>query len=98
MSQDQSGISRVVERLKKEGSFLAEPVPVGGMPPMTFDCSFAPDGAGPEELSALPGACPPHLLEFWSIARTATLFEDTEYGQWGLELLSPQQAIEATES
>lgn len=29
------------------------------------------------------------LIELWSTSRESWLFEDTEYGQWGLHLLSP---------
>ena len=64
------------------------------MPPMTFSCDFSSEGASPGEIDMIPHTCPPNLREFWSVARTARLFEDTEYGQWGLEILPPQRAVD----
>lgn len=87
-------ISESVKLLKQLGDQLADPVPVPGMPPMTFSCSFAPSGATQAELSELSFACPSDVAEFWELARTARLFEDQQYGQWGLELVDPKQAAE----
>ncbi len=45
-----------------------------------------------------PGVTVPgKLAEFWRHASGARLFEDTEYGQWGLVLLSPDEAVRETE-
>jgi hypothetical protein len=86
-----------VELMRREGSRLAKPVPVEGLPPMTSSCSFAIDAATREELAVLARDCPSDLAEFWAIARTARLFEDQEYGQWGLEILGPQLATKLTD-
>lgn len=49
-------------------------------------------------VAALPRGSVPHdLLEFWLACRTARLFEDVEYGQWGLRLLSPSDCARRTE-
>jgi hypothetical protein len=96
MSTDRLTVSESIQLMKQEGSRLAKPVPVEGMPPMSFFCSFAADGAEPEEIALLPSACPSELSEFWTIARTAKLFEDREYGQWGLEILDPKRSVEIT--
>jgi len=32
---------------------------------------------------------PAELIDLWSICRQARLFEDVDYGQWGLVLLDP---------
>lgn len=86
-----------VQLMKREGSRLAKPVPVEGMPPMTFSCSFAPDAATRDELAALRCDCPSDLAEFWAVARTARLFEDQQYGQWGLEIVDPEHAADLTD-
>ncbi|HYM18416.1 MAG TPA: SMI1/KNR4 family protein [Micropepsaceae bacterium] len=39
----------------------------------------------------------PDLREFWSVARSADLFKDEKFGQWGLKILSPEQAKLETE-
>jgi len=39
---------------------------------------------------------PEPLQEFWTVASGARLFEDSDYGQWGLVLLSPDAAAQRT--
>jgi hypothetical protein len=39
-------------------------------------------------------AVPDALEDLWAVARSATLFEDTEFGQWGLHVLSPEESAE----
>lgn len=56
-------------------------------------------GADPCEISAVwpdVGCLPPQVAELWTATRSARLFEDTEYGQWGLEVLSPAAARDRT--
>lgn len=43
----------------------------------------------------IPG-CPSDLIDLWRITQSATLFQDVEYGQWGLDLLSPGRSAAAT--
>lgn len=89
-------IEELIELMKREGSQLAKPVPVEGIPDMAFDCTFADTGeselAVPESIPAYPT----DLVDFWKIARSAKLFEDKSYGQWGLEILDPSSAAMAT--
>jgi len=40
---------------------------------------------------------PSGLLEAWSVCREARLFEDADYGQWGLHLLAPSASATRTE-
>lgn len=53
-----------------------------------------------ERLASSPPAlainAPPDVLEFWREFRTARLFEDRRYSQWGLVLVSPERAQELT--
>ena len=48
------------------------------------------DGAWPDR--AVPG----EAMEFWTMCRGARLFEDMEYGQWGLVLLDPPSSAART--
>jgi hypothetical protein len=96
MKNEPLTIYEAVQLMKLEGFGLAKLVPVDGMPPMRFSSSFSMDGATLEEMAAVPCECPTNLREFWTIARTARLFEDQEYGQWGLEIIGPKQAAETT--
>lgn len=56
------------------------------------------EGAGETEIvDAWPETpLPTELIELWSQARSATLFEDIDYGQWGLRVLSPAASAELT--
>jgi hypothetical protein len=40
---------------------------------------------------------PPEVLEFWRGFRTARLFEDRRYSQWGLVLVPPESSQELTD-
>jgi hypothetical protein len=40
---------------------------------------------------------PDQLLKFWKIAPQAKLFEDADFGQWGLEILSPRESFLTTQ-
>lgn len=96
MQDDRSPIHRLIERLKRDGSRIAEPVHVEGLPPIEFSCEFSSDGIEADEPEAIPLRCPPDLKDFWAIARTAKLFEDRLFGQWGLEILDPGRSAELT--
>lgn len=39
---------------------------------------------------------PGEVHEFWRQSRSARLFEDVDYGQWGLRILSPDQSLART--
>jgi hypothetical protein len=50
-----------------------------------------------EVAAAWPGGVPAgDAAELWRASRTAALFEDSEYGQWGLRLLAPRESAERT--
>lgn len=60
-------------------------------------CHTVDVGADPHEVGAAWGEAtrlPPGVAEMWTAMRSARLFEDVEYGQWGLELLSPEASFE----
>jgi hypothetical protein len=89
-------VHEAVELMKQEGSRLATPIPVDGMTPMTFDCTFSSERATANDINGVLPNCPRDLWDFWCEARSARLFVDQQYGQWGLEILDPPQAGEAT--
>lgn len=89
-------MGEIVQLIKNQGSTLANPIEIEGMPPMTFSCSVSNQPAAESEFSMLPFECPADLQGFWALVATARLFVDQEYGQWGLEILSPTQSVELT--
>jgi hypothetical protein len=66
--------------------------------PFRLACSFEPPTSPSGELSAVWGGreLPSELVELWTSARSARLFEDIDYGQWGLVLLSPPESADRT--
>ncbi|GAB3571468.1 hypothetical protein GCM10027405_37590 [Arthrobacter alkaliphilus] len=80
------------------GSFRAfeEPkVGLGGNP-FKLGCSLSTPASATEIDAYWPGGVPDELRQLWSASRNARLFEDVEYGQWGLVLLSPEDAATRT--
>jgi SMI1 / KNR4 family (SUKH-1) len=62
-----------------------------------FASSTADRSATAEECDNVAfGHCPSDLREFWRLTRTAKLFEDVTTGQWGLEILAPNEAFKET--
>jgi SMI1 / KNR4 family (SUKH-1) len=56
------------------------------------------NGASSEEIDdAWRGTpLPASVKEFWTQCRSATLFEDVAYGQWGLRVLTPLESAKRT--
>ncbi|WP_236644012.1 hypothetical protein [Sorangium cellulosum] len=54
--------------------------------------SSVSSAAGPGEIDAAwhPREIPDEVTSMWCAARSARLFEDADYGQWGLVILDPQ--------
>jgi hypothetical protein len=61
--------------------------------PFLLKCSFSPTGIDVEKYGILQQDVPDEVKEFWLYAECARLFEDLEYGQWGIEILCPRDAI-----
>jgi hypothetical protein len=80
-------------------AFLAFIDPRDGLgdSPFRLGCSFDTPASDAEIASAWPGReLPRELLQVWAISRQSRLFEDMDYGQWGLVLLSPTVAAHRT--
>lgn len=89
-------VNEAIQLLKEKGAQLRAPIELDGVSPMVFTCMFASNGVEPDALDALHITCPPDLLTFWTVAESARLFLDSTYGQWGLHLLEPSEAVEMT--
>lgn len=60
-------------------------------------CSYTLVPAGAQlSLDWIDGEPPGELVQFWSQYQGASLFEDVEYGQWGLVLLSAEESCGRT--
>lgn len=88
--------ANVAEALR---AFLAHVEPRDGVgdSPFKLACSLAAPVTDAEIVSAWPAReLPTEIVEAWSVSRESRLFEDVDYGQWGLVLLSPAAAAERT--
>jgi hypothetical protein len=79
-------------------SFSAYAEPRDGLSdnPFKLGCSLVAPATDEEVRSAWPVAPPDELVRAWSVSRESRLFEDVDYGQWGLVLLSPAASAERT--
>lgn len=85
-------VREVLERMKADWSEPRTATHWGEVIPFQLSCRFSL----PAATIALPFDVPEDLLEFWRFSMAACLFEDRKYGQWGLRILSPERALEAT--
>lgn len=75
---------------------LTEPRSVEGNP-LRLACSVASPATKQEIAKAWQGQdLPPDLIEMWLHFREAQLFEDVDYGQWGMRVLSPTESFRRT--
>jgi hypothetical protein len=73
-----------------------EPRSVPGNP-FRLRCSLSPPAAIEEVAKAWPeSALPPGAADLWRLTRTADLFVDADFGQWGLRLLNPEASATRT--
>lgn len=87
-----ASISEALERCRH----WAEPREGVGDNPFRLACTLT-DPATPEEIArATPdgSSVRQDLVDLWSTCREARLFEDVDYGQWGLVFLSPTSSTE----
>lgn len=71
--------------------------PLGSTNPFKLACRIEPGATSADIDSArVDDALPTEIAELWLATREAWLFEDTEYGQWGLHLLPPDVSATRT--
>jgi hypothetical protein len=77
-------------------SAYGEPRDGLGDNPFKLGCSFVAPATDQEIRSAWPVAPPDELIRAWSVSKESRLFEDVDYSQWGLVLLSPSDSAQRT--
>lgn len=85
-----SELGEVIERLR------GVPLIDAGEDTFRLRCRLEAPASPAEIYSAQITNMPEELLSFWKLCREAWLFEDVDYGQWGLHILSPAQSTERT--
>jgi hypothetical protein len=84
--------TRIRTLLTEASELYAEPRRLHGEDSFRLACSVQLADA----LRDLDPALPAHLRQFWAVCREATLFEDVDYGQWGLRLFSAEASAVKT--
>src|SRR5260370_678512 len=96
MQRLMSKINEIIGSLKDQWATPREVIHRGQKCPFLLACSFALQPAEAAVLERLPVRVPDDVREFWLVSRSASLFKDEKYGQWGVEVLDPMQALAET--
>ncbi|WP_124920921.1 hypothetical protein [Burkholderia sp. Bp9099] len=85
----------IVEKMKADWSVARRVVHFGKECHFLLRSDFADSVAFDSAIRGIPDSAS-ELAKFWKISERADLFKDDGYGQWGVEVLSPQEAIDET--
>lgn len=89
-------MSNVTDQLHRFRAHPRPPERAGGNP-LTLSSKLAEPATADEIAEAWPDrSVPQDAIDAWTTAREARLFEDIQYGQWGLILLSPAASADRT--
>jgi hypothetical protein len=91
-----SRLAGLLEELRGDWSRPRQALHRGRSNPFLLSCELNHAPASQAELAALPTWVSSDVRDFWAVTRQATLFRDTQYGQWGVEILSPADAFTET--
>ncbi|WP_182112773.1 hypothetical protein [Actinotalea sp. JY-7876] len=84
-----------LESTVRELSALTAPDTYGG--PFRLACTLQGPATDDELATAgLPSGAAGELITLWRLCRSARLFEDVDYGQWGMRLLTPHESVART--
>lgn len=84
----------VVQELKANWDSPRRATHGGDTSPFLLQCAFSPPAAE-GKIRSVPNV-PKALAEFWQQAEQADLFKDSQFGQWGIRILSPDEALRDT--
>lgn len=85
-----SGVAEVIARFGKGAS------PASGNPFNLSSWLDEPATTAEVEEAWRGHPLPESVMDLWLTVRRARLFEDVDYGQWGLILLAPKDSVERT--
>lgn len=92
-----SKINDLILRLKHDWQVPRRATIRGELSPFTLVCYISEKRVSKKELESLNLPLPDELVDLWTNFSSATLFKDNEFSQWGLELLSPEDALIETD-
>lgn len=89
-------MTEIIQLFKQRNNMPENTIAVEGLSPMVLKSSFADTGIQLHEIDKMSKNYPKSLIDFWNISRKAWLFEDIQYGQWGLEIFDPKESSDLT--
>ena len=84
-----TAVASMIEEISRWGS-PRRAVHNGQRIPFLLSCHFLGGPAAPSELAA--SLADFGLREFWAHSKSADLFKDEKYEQWGIRIFSPQES------
>jgi hypothetical protein len=92
-----TNVTSIIQQLKREWSIPQVATHAGKPSAVPLVCTFQ-STASEEDIRAAETevVLPESLLAFWRASNGAMLFEDKQYGQWGLRLYSVSSALART--
>lgn len=91
MARGINALFAVIDAIRAEWSKPRVAMHQHGACPFLLRSFFVERGAAISEDRRLQG-CPAQLLAFWKVYASAELFKDEQFGQWGMEMLSVEDA------
>ncbi|HDS1557373.1 MULTISPECIES: hypothetical protein [Stenotrophomonas] len=91
MDREISALAAIIDIIRAEWSHPRIATHQHGNCPFLLRSSFVRRSAAAPEDHQLQG-CPAQLLAFWRLYASAELFKDDQFGQWGVEMLSAEEA------
>ncbi|WP_152036637.1 hypothetical protein [Burkholderia pyrrocinia] len=88
-------LDAIIEKMKVDWSAARKAIHFGQECPFLLRSCFSGGVASDVMIKGIPDSAH-ELIQFWKISERADLFKDDECGQWGVEVLSPQKAIDET--
>ncbi|WP_175219953.1 MULTISPECIES: hypothetical protein [Burkholderia] len=85
----------IFERMKLEWSVERKAIHFGRECPFLLKCCIFDGIADDVAIDDIPSSAY-ELVTLWRISGRADLFKDVGFGQWGIEVLPPREAVEAT--
>ncbi|EJH7015972.1 SMI1/KNR4 family protein [Salmonella enterica] len=87
-------INSIIDKMKVQWALPRKAIHRGSICPFLLNCVFynkIDEVIVSDSLYNIP-----QLSNFWEVFNSADLFKDSQYGQWGIRILTPNEAIDVT--
>ncbi|NHV29591.1 hypothetical protein [Burkholderia sp. D-99] len=88
-------LDAVIEEMKVDWSAARKAIHFSRECPFLLRSCFSDGVASDVVIDGIPDSAH-ELMQFWIVSERADLFKDDECAQWGVEIFSPQKAVDET--